>query len=323
MKEVGHNEFYNLIERFEWVPFTQTLAYNRSIVDEKTLHFYIDDETKPSIGCVGFERRKAGLKMLCVNGECLLQKDAIDRKAYSEFYKAIQETGFDIYSLNINTPYHFDAEIGLRTAGWLRPVGMFSTELSKIIPTTEPMKLDRSWKHNLKKAHQAGLRFSVGEGIDEKVIEEYVAHHQELIQRKGFNDTLDAKGLEELSRDAHYKIGLVRNAEGQTVAGHLFYEHPVASSSMYAFTSPEGRESGAAFMLYEGILAYLAEQGIARFDVGRLSPAAHKKNNIFLFKDGLGGEYVQYLGEWEFCRKKWMSVALYFMKRDIWKRVRV
>jgi hypothetical protein len=322
MKEVKHNEFYSLIDGFEWVPYTQTLAYNRSIVDENTLHLYIDDETRPTLGCVGYERRKLGIKMLCISGECLLQKDGIERKTYAKFYKELQETGFDIYCLNINTPYNFEAEIALRTAGWLRPVGMFSTELSKIIATDEPLKLDRSWKHNLKKAHQGGLSFSVRE-IDENTIAEYIANHQELIKRKGFNDTLDATGLAELSRDRRFKMGIVSDAAGKTVAGHIFYKHPVASSSIYAFTSLEGRESGAAFMLYEGILDYLAQEGIATFDVGRLSPAAHKKNNIFLFKDGLGGEYVNYLGEFEFCRNKMMSAALYFMKRHIWKRVRV
>ena len=76
-------------------------------------------------------------------------------------------------------------------------------------------------------------------------------------------------------------------------------------------------------MLREGIINYLAQQGIDTLDLGRLSPATHEKNNIFLFKDGIGGDYVHYLGEWEYCRRRWMSVMLYFAKMHIWKRVRV
>lgn len=322
MKEVSKSDFYRLVSSFEWIPYTQTDAYCRSIVDENTLHYFVDDIDNTHIGCVGYERRKAGLKMLCISGECL-KTQAIDRKLYAEFYKALQETGFDIYELQLNTPYNIDAEIALRTSGWLRPIGMFSTTLSKVIATNKPLSLDRSWKHNMKKAHEAGLHFMVKETIDESTITEYVSNHQELLHRKGFSDGLSADGLRMLSSDPHYKIAVVCNQDGQMIAGHIFYAHPIASSSIYAFTSLLGRESGAAYMLYEGIINYLAQHDIHTFDVGRLSPAAHKKNNLFLFKDGIGGEYVNYLGEWEYTRRRWISLALLFMKKYIWKRVRV
>lgn len=323
MKEVNHIDFYRLIEAFEWIPFTQTLAYNRSIVDERTLHFYIDDASHPSLGCVGYERHKAGIKMLCINGECLLQKENIDRKHYAEFYKAIQETGFDIYSLNINSPYSIDAEIALRTTGWLRPIGLFSTELSKIVDTTSAVDYDKNWKRNLKKAHQSPIQVVIKETIDAPTIKEYVEYHKDLLKRKGFNECLNEEGLRELSNDRHFKIGIVTDDKNTIIAGCIFYAHPKASSTIYSFSTPEGREYGAAYMLREGIISYLSEQGIATLDLGRLSPATHKKNNLFLFKDGIGGSYVQYLGEWEYCRKNWMSLALYFLKKHIWKRIRV
>ena len=323
MKEVNQSEFYNLIADFEWVPFTQTLAYNRSITDESMLRFYIDDPTHPTLGCVGYVRRKLGLKMLCVSGECLLHKDSIDRRAYAEFYKGLQETGFDIYSLNLSTPYHFDAEIALRTTGWLRPVGLFSTELSKVVDTTQPVEYDKNWKRNLKKAHEAPVTVLVKDRFDAKDVKEYVAHHEELLKRKGFNEGLSEEGLMELSHDPRYKMSVVTDNRGQVVAGCIFYAHPCASSTMYSFSTPQGRDYGAAYLIREGIIAYLAQEGIPTLDLGRLSPATHKKNNLFLFKDGIGGQYVQYLGEWEFCRRKWMPLALYWLKKHIWKRVQV
>lgn len=322
MQEVSKDIFYGIVTQFDWLPFTQAEAYLRSIVDERTLHYYIDDPADPHIGCGGYERRKAGLRMLCIHGECLRSR-AIDRKRYAAFYSALQQTGYDIYELNLSTPYTVQAEIALRTAGWLRPIGLFSTTLSKVVSTTAPASYDRSWKHNLKKAHQAGLSITFHERFSQELIQIYMTCHQEQTQRKGFHDELSARGLAELSKDPHFKMGIVSNADGEVVAGHLFYTHPAASASMYAFTTLQGRDTGAAYLLYEGILQYLAEQGIETFDLGRLSPAAHKKNNIFLFKDGIGGEYVQYTGEWLWCRKSWMPLALYFMKKHIWKRVQV
>lgn len=323
MQEVSKDIFYQLIADFEWIPFTQTLAYNLSIVPEESLHFFIDDMEHPLLGCVGYARSKPALKMLCVGGECRRSKEGTDRKRYVEFYQAIHETGFDIYELNLNTPYAADAEIALRTAGYLRPIGMFSTALSKIIHTTEAIPYDKSWKRNLKKGHEAELKWAVVEHVSEEHIANYIRHHEDLLQRKGFHEGLTAQGLRTLLQDPHFKMCLITNPSGETVGGGIFYVQANASVTLYSFSTTAGRESGAAYLFYEGIIGYLAQQGIQTLDVGRISPCTHKKQNIFLFKDGIGGEYVQYLGEWEYCRKKWLSVLLYFAKQYIWKRVRV
>ena len=323
MQEVSRDIFYQAIKDFEWIPFAQTLAYNLSIVPEDTLHWFIDDEKHPQIGCVGFERRKLGLSMLCIKGECLRENGFVTRKKHVEFYRALHETGFDIYEVNLDTHYSEDAEIALRMAGWLRPVGLFSTTLSKIIPTTIPVEYDKSWKHNLKKAHAASLSFEVKNQIDSSSIHTFLSKHQDLQQHKGFSEQINFEGLQALSKDSCFKMGIIRDASEEILSGCIFYEHPLASTTIYSFSTPQGRDLGASYLLREGIIGYLAQQRIMTLDTGRISPSTHAKNNIFLFKDGMGGEYISYLGEWEYCRRAWMSVLLYFMKQFIWKRVRV
>lgn len=323
MQEVSKDIFYKLIADFEWIPYTQTLAYNLSIVDESTLHWYIDDVNNPTIGCVGYERYKMGMKMLCVAGECRKEMNSINRKRYAAFYQDLHDTGFDIYEVNISTPYSVDAEIALRTTGWLRPVGLFSTTLSKIVPTNQPLTLDKSWKHNLKKAHEASLLFSVQDKIDAQCTQDFLTLHKELQRYKGFSEHITESGLLALGHDSHFKMAVVTDTNNRTLAGCIFYACPNTSSTIYSFSTPEGREHGAAYLLREGIVQFLAQQGINELDLGRLSPATHKKNNLFLFKDGIGGEYVQYLGEWQWCKSRWMPLALYFMKKYIWKRVQV
>ena len=167
------------------------------------------------------------------------------------------------------------------------------------------------------------MNVSIKATIDEQSAKDYVSHHKELLKRKGFNEDLSEEELLKLSQDSHFKLGIVTDEQNQVMAGCIFYAHTNASSTIYSFSTPEGRECGAAYLIREGIIAYLAQQGIATLDLGRLSPAAHKKNNLFLFKDGIGGKYVQYLGEWLWCKHKWMPLALYFMKKYIWKRVQV
>lgn len=323
MQEVSKDIFYNAIETFEWVSYTQTLAYNLSIVLENTLHWYLDDEKNPQIGCVGYERHKLGLSMLCIKGECLQKEGSIDRKKYAEFYQALHETGFDIYEINLDTHYSEDAEIALRTAGWLRPIGLFSTTLSKIIPTNQAPEYDRRWKRNLQKVHSENLKIEIKAKLNSSDIEDFVTHYQALTLRKGFHDNLNIESLQILSHDPQFKLISIRTLEDRMLAACIFYEHPHAPYPLYLFATPEGRELSATYLLNEQLVSYLATKGITSFDIGRLSPATHKKNNIFLFKDGIGGEYVQYLGEWQWCKSRWMPLALYFMKKYIWKRVQV
>lgn len=323
MQEVSKDIFYQAIACFEWIPFTQTLAYNLSVVQEESLHFFIDDMNHPLIGCVGYERRKLGLKMLCVCGECLNEISSLSYKRYSTFYQDLRKTAFDIYELNLNTVFSNKAEIALRTAGYLRPVGLFSTELSKIVATTAALKYDKSWKHNLKKAHDANLHFEVKTSMERKDIQTFVSCHHDLQRHKGFLEELSIDGLLELSKDEHFKMGIVTDTKGDVLAGCIFYARKAASTTIYSFSTSAGRESGAAYRLREGIILYLAYQGLDSLDMGRISPGTNEKNNIFLFKDGISGEYVQYLGEWEYCQHEWLSVLLYFAKKYLWKRIRV
>ena len=323
MEEVSKEIFAEKIIDFEWIPFTQTIAYCHSIVAPDTLHYFLNDSAQPQIGCVGYVRRKAGLKMLCVYGECLKQIQSADRKQLTAFYQSLKETGYDIYELNSSTPYHYDREIALRRAGWLRPIGSYSTTLSKSINLCQQITYDKSWKRNLQKAHSEDLTFSVTAHPSSEQITNYVKHHRELLQRKHFGGELTIAGLAELFNDSDFRLCTITTPQGEEVSGGIFYARKNNAAFMYSYTTARGRELSASYMLYECIFRTLAEEGVASFDIGRLSPAAHNKDNLFLFKDGIDGDYVQYVGEWEWCRNGRLSALLYFLKNNIWKRVRV
>ena len=156
MVEVTRDTFFRKTQLFPWRPFTQTDAYTCAVAPEETLHYFIDNEQQPALGCIGIERRKFGLKMLVINGE--VRSGNSTRKVTQQFYGQLTTLKYDYLQINLNTQYTEDEEIALRTAGLLRPVGMFSAILSKIISTQEELKLDKSWRRNLTNAEQNQLQ---------------------------------------------------------------------------------------------------------------------------------------------------------------------
>lgn len=308
---------------FEQLPFSQTDAYSRAIVPAETLCYFVNDTQKPQIACVGYVRKKAGLKMLVIQGECLSLQN-IDRRVRQSFYEQLHHTGYDIYELHIDTPYSPADEIALRQAGWLRPVGLFSTTLSKIIDLTKKLSYSHDWSRNLKKAASYGVGFRLFDGSAED-IETFCRFYKEMLDRKHFHDIiLTPSFLTTLLSDPRFVLAFALDKSGVPIAGRLvFAPQNGHAQSLFAATSVEARHCSAAYLLYDKLLQHLASTGMLTYDMGRLSPAAHKKNGLYTFKDGIGGDYVQYVGEWEWCRNKCMSVALYLMKKYIWKRVRV
>lgn len=320
MEEVKRDIFYSLVNDFRWIPFTQTDAYCQSIVPDSTLHYFIDDSKNPQIGCVAFLKKKAGLTMLCIQGECLKSETAVSRKQRTAFYSDILRNDYDIYDINLNTIYTEDEEIAMRRTGLLRPTGLFSTTLSKLISLSSPREYDKSWRRNLRLAHNEGLTFSITDSPTQAQIANYAAKHAELLRRKHFSGSLTAAGLTTLFSDNRFRLAIVCAPDGTDLAEGIIYSSPENSNFLYSYTTVRGRELSASYMLYEGIFNALAAEGIEYFDMGRISPAAHEKDKLFLFKDGVKGRYVKYLGEWEWCRHRWQSEMLYFMKKYVWHR---
>lgn len=324
MQEVSKDIFYRTIEGWKHVSHTQEDAWCNSWVPAATLRYYLDDRQPATMGCVGYIRHKLGMNMLLIAGECM--RDTIDHKSVRDFYANIPQLGFDIVEINSDSIYSPEYETGIREAGLLRPVGLFSTTLSKVVDLGQPFTYDKSWQRNLKKSEQAELTFRLytPEEVTDELIGSYVRLQQEMMERKRFNDGISASQLRSLLQDRRFAIGFIAH-NGEPMAGMIAYmpDNSIAKS-LFSVTSPAGRELAASYIMYREMMRYAAEQRhCSQFDLGRISPSAHAKNNLFLFKNGIGGTIVQYNGEWQWCKRRWMPLMLYFMKKYIWKRVQV
>ncbi len=322
MIEVSRTEFYKTVASWKHVPHTQTDTWLRSMTNERNLRYYTDERQPATIACAGYVRRKAGMTMLCIGGECI--RNEVSVKQIRDFYDNIGTLGFDIVEINLNSVYEPEYEVGLRLAGLLRPVGMFSTALSKVVDLTQPLTFDKSWKHNLSQCEANGLKFRV-EAASQEAVERYMGMHNEMTARKHFDGALSEAQLKGLMSDPRFVMFMVEDSSGAAVAGRVVYAPENGRAvNLYSVTTPAGRRLHASYFLYINMFRYLsAQRGTPDFDLGRLAPSKRKKNDVFLFKNGIGGRLVQYNGEWLWCRRRWMPLMLYFMKKYVWKRVQV
>jgi hypothetical protein len=54
----------------------------------------------------------------------------------------------------------------------------------------------------------------------------------------------------------------------------------------------------------------------------KMAPSTHSMNAVFLFKQGIKGTLTTLCGEWQWTKRKWMAVGMYFLKKIIWKKTR-
>jgi len=325
MKQIDKNTFFEITQNFDYVPFTQSKGWwtYHSMKDENRFAFFVDSLEKPTIACMGHIKKSWGLKMLQIEGECLLDEKSIDSKQIRDFYKEITQVGFDMVEVNSSLPYTALYEIGIRQAGYLRPAGMFSTSLSILIDLQKPIVYDKNWQKNLRRTERYVLNFIPVTNPSSKDIEDYMSIHNEMKGKKGFHDGLSYNGLKTLLQNNNFNLFFVKNEQQKLITGIIVFLRKNRATSIFSTSSVEGRQKSAAYFRDNEMYQLLRTKGFAYFDCGRISPATHKKNDVFLFKNGVKGDYLLYCGEWSWYKKRIYRPLMYFVKKYLFKRVEV
>ena len=323
MQQIDKNTFFEITENFAFVPFTQSKGWwakNTINKDENRSAFFVDALEKPTIACMGYVMKRFGLKLLIIEGECLLDDKNIDSKKIRYFYREITQTGFDMVETNSSLPYNALYEIGIRQAGYLRPVGLFSTQLSIIVGLQGDVLYNKQRTGNLKNTEKNSLTLEYAQNTTNEHIKQYVAMHKEMSSRKQFADTISFEKIKSLLSDANFYLFFVKKDENY-IAGNIVYARNNAAIGVYSCTSPQGRDVYAGFFMKDKIYAFFKEQDYFTFDYGRISPAAHKKNDLFIAKNGVKGDYVLYCGEWSWYKRQIYRPLMYFVKKYLMKKI--
>jgi len=325
MQQVDKNTFFEITENFDFVPYTQSKGWwaLNSVKDENRFQFFVDSLEKPTLACMGYTMKRFGLKLLQIEGECLLDEKNINSKKIRNFYKEISQAGFDIVEVNSSLPYSALYEIGIRQAGFLKPVGLFSTSLTILLDLKQPIEYDKNWQKNLRRTEKYQLNFVPVISPVDKDIDDYILMHSEMTNRKGFKDGLSYEKLKVLLQDETFVLFFAETAEKERIAGIITCAKNQFAISIFSATSLKGRQMSSSYFLDDKLYHYYQKQDYFSFDCGRISPSAHKKNDIFLFKNGVKGNYVLCCGEWSWYKRQIYRPLMYFVKKYLFKRIEI
>lgn len=315
------NSYFQILEKFEIVPYTQSRGWceMQSLYKPEKVKYFVNDMDNPTIACFAHEKKMLGVRMIVIEEEAYKDELAHTPAEIKKFYEIINASGYKIIEISSNSKYDFDYEIALRQAGFLRPVGLFSLPSTKIIDLTNPIGYNRDWKNNLKKAAKNGLEFEPVERVEKFHSEEFIKIYSEMSRSKSIGIPFNAELIEKLCSTGEFKLFFVlRN--GVRIATTIIFQRNESALSLYAASGSIARSTSASYFMYDELFKYLADSGVKTFDMGKLLPSKEPVNNVFLFKNGIEGKHIQLNGEWARYSNPFYRFSMYFVKRYILKR---
>lgn len=315
------NSYFQILEKFEIVPYTQSRGWceMQSLYKPERVKYFVNDMDNPTIACFAHEKKMLGVRMIVIEEEAFKDELAHTPAEIKKFYEIINASGYKIIEVSSNSKYDFDYEIALRQAGFLRPVGLFSLPSTKIIDLTNPIGYNRDWKNNLKKAAKNGLEFEPVERVEKFHSEEFIKIYSEMSRSKSIGIPFNAELIEKLCSTGEFKLFFVlRN--GVRIASTIIFQRNESALSLYAASGSIARSTSASYFMYDELFKYLADSGVKTFDMGKLLPSKEPVNNVFLFKNGIEGKHIQLNGEWARYSNPFYRFSMYFVKRYILKR---
>jgi len=317
MQEVSRDIFLRTIRNWADVPFTQTEGWVRmqSGDDAQRVRYFLDEQ----IGCAAHVKRFIGLTMLMIDTECLKHKQA-KPATYCQFYEALRQTGADIIEVNSRRIYDVNYEIGMRQAGFLRPTGSFSFQLTNLIDLTQPLGFNENWRRNIKQSDTLELTLQRIEKPNDTDITDFMQLFREMCAHKKLPVPFSGRGLNVLLADPSFRLCFITRKE-ERVGGIIYHQTGSHAGLLYAANGDEANRLHAGFQLYKQLLTLLASEGIRTFDMEKMAPATHSMNAVFLFKQGIRGQLLPLCGEWSWYKRSWQAVGMYLIKKYLWKKV--
>lgn len=321
MEIIDKDRYFNTINSFNIVPFTQTdgMYFMHSLTRKKNIHFFINDSINPTLACFGHEKKILSIKMLLIEGESFKSQNDINVKNIHLFYKDISLIGYDIIEICSNNPYNFDYEIAMRQAGYLRPVGQFSMPITKIIDLTTEVKYNKNWNRYIKKSAANNLVFEEIIKPSKKDFCDFEKLYREMIDRKSMSHKLSSEQIEALCKSSNFLLFFV-SKNNIRIAGIIIYNINNKAGGAFAATSQNALKLSASFYMYNSLFKHLKHMGVLSFDMEKLEPSTKSINSVFYFKNGIDGKKISLNGEWSIYKNKYFRPLMYFVKKYLMKK---
>jgi len=316
MDIIDQTTFFNITQKFELIPFTQSKGMFdfHSVCGNNRIRFFVNNINQPSIACYGHEKKFLNKRMLLIEGECYATHFIYNSNDICLFYKEIINLGYDFIEVNSNDEYEFKYEKALRQVGFLRPVGQFSMPVTKIVDLTSEIKYSRNWRQNIKKSLRNNLTLETISDLKISDCDDFISIYTEMSKRKSLTEPLTVEQVYSLCKSDNFSLFFVLH-NNKRVASIIIHKHITHAGSLYSANNKEALHLSASFFRHYALLSHLKQNGYLTFDLEKLVPSTESINNVFLFKDGIDGRYIQLNGEWSWYKKPYYRPLMYFVKK--------
>lgn len=315
-------EFFEMQRNLSFVPFSQSEGwYNYIRSKENDVVFFVDNQRDIKIASWGRVQKLPFLtgSILRLDGESYSQD--VNAKIFKKFYSELLKSKYKGIEINSGNIYRVEYEIGVRRAGFKRPLGLVSCPLTINVDIKSEFRFDNNWKRNIKKAKLAGLEFNEIQNPSEIDINTIVNLFSQMARLKNLGHSLERNSLEALIKSNDMRTFLVYK-DNVPVAARIVYDNKPFSCDIYAANGAEARNCGASYFIMQNIFEVFKEEGFCLFDFGRIPPSNHETDSIYVFKNSSRGEKVQYNGEWVFYKSSFIEYLVHFFRLFIQKSQR-
>ncbi|MFS4416411.1 hypothetical protein [Maribacter sp. 2307ULW6-5] len=321
IKDAAH--FFTLQKKLKRIPYSQSEGWYRSQIKKNhKIVFFVNDEEDVKIALWGKEQKIpfSNKKLLLVNGETT--SEHINENEVREFYTKLTALNYVGFELDSNNRYDVEFEIGIRRAGFVRPIGSFSCPLTIIFRLQEDFGFNRNWKRNVKKAIASELIFEEVVDISATVITSIVSMFKEMAELKKLGHQLEEHSLKALLKTRDMRLFMVYDKQGLPLAARVIHINKPFASDVYAANSLTARDNGATYYMMQNIFETLKQENYAEFDFSRIPPSNHATDSVYLFKNASRGEKISYNGEWSYHKSKRIELLLFLYKSFKMKKQR-
>lgn len=319
MALVDKETFFKLTDKFNEIPFTQSYGWYtmHSLHHPEKIIFLVNSINNPTIACFGHIKKMGFIKMLLIEDERYLDENSTNPSLIREFYMDVISLGFDIVETCSNKLFCFDYEIGMRQAGFLRPVGQFCFPSTKIIDLTKPIVYNRNWRRNLKKATESNLHFEIIDQATQNDVDDFLEIYSSMSSRKKVHFNYNSKQIYSLCTSSENIRLFFVSANRKRQACFIVYTSNDNAYPLYVASDSNALNTAASNFIYNELFKYLIKCGVKKFDMAKLLPSSDKMNNVFLFKNGIDGTFIQLNGEWGWYKHSIYRIGMYFVKKHL------
>ena len=174
-------------------------------------------------------------------------------------------------------------------------------------------------RYYVKKALRQEIQWRAERGMG--AVQGFLLLHNEMLIKKNLKSLkIDIKDIFNMMNTLHEKAFIFSGyIKSEQVTSCLVLTFGDKAFYMLAATGDKGRKTNLAYSMTYHLFEYLKKIGINEFDFGGIAPIS-AATGVNHFKNGFGGEILEYLGEWDWSNSNWLRWGLNFaikFKKDI------